>query len=302
MTDSVTPRARRGSPRLITVITPLRDAAATVGEQLDGLAHQDYGGAWELVVVDDGSTDGSMEIVERRLRSLPTSRLIRADRAPANGASRARNIGAAAARGDLLAFCDADDVVSPGWLSAIARGAREGDIVGASLDVSSLNDPAVQLWHGEPAQQRGHALHRFLPWAPTCACAVWADVFRAVGGFDEQHPGAEDIDFAWRAQLAGHRLHFASDAVIAYRYRPGLRSTARQEYRWGKADARLFRDFAAAGMKRTALGYTLGRWALTVICIPILPWSARQRGRWTVRAARHCGRLVGSMRERVFFP
>jgi glycosyltransferase involved in cell wall biosynthesis len=281
---------------------PVRDAAGTVAQQLDGLARQDYAGAWELVVVDDGSTDGTVEIVEGRLRAMPASRLLRADQVARNGASRARNVGAAAAAGDLLAFCDADDVVSTGWLSGIALGASHGDIVGSSLEVTTLNHPTVQRWHAKPPEHRSHALHRFLPRVSSGGCAVWADSFAAVGGFDEQHPGAEDMDFSWRAQLVGYRLHFVDDAVIAYRYRSGLRATAKQEYRWGKADARLFRDFAAVGMKRTAPGYALGRWALTICGIPMLPFSSRVRGRWMVRAARCCGRLVGSVHERVFFP
>jgi glycosyltransferase involved in cell wall biosynthesis len=292
----------RPPPRLTSVVMPVRDAAPTVVEQLDALARQDYRGAWELVVADSGSLDGTREIVAGRLRTMRASRLVDAGGPGGNGASRARNRGAAVAHGDLLAFCDADDVVSPGWLSAIARGARHGHIVAGRLDLATLNPPALRSWHDRPAWQRERPIHRFLPFASSANCAMWADVFRAMGGFDEQNPGAEDRDLAWRAQLAGYRLHFADDAVIAYRYRSGLRATARQRYRWGKADVRLFRDFAGAGMLRTALGDALRGWAWTIYSIPTLPWSARQRGRWAVRTAQRLGHVVGSIRERVVFP
>jgi glycosyltransferase involved in cell wall biosynthesis len=291
----------RQPARMISVVMPVRDAALTVGKQLDALARQDYRGAWELVVVDSGSTDGTQEIVATRSSAMRASVLVDAAGPAKNGASRARNRGAAAAAGDLLAFCDADDVVAPGWLSGIARGARNGDIVAGRLDAEALNPRAVRGWHDKPVWQRKRPIHRFLPYVSSANCAVWSDVFRAMQGFDEDNPGAEDKDFAWRVQLADYRLHVAPDAVIAYRYRSGLAATARQRYRWGKADARLFRDFSGSGMRRASFADAARGWAWTLYTIPTLPWSPRQRGRWVVRTAQRWGRLVGSVRERVVF-
>jgi glycosyltransferase involved in cell wall biosynthesis len=293
--------AARSQPQLISVIVPARDAAATIAEQLAALARQDYSGPWEVVVADSGSRDGTRAIAAQRLSKLVSGRLIDAAGTSPNGASRARNLGATAAGGDLLAFCDADDVVSSGWLSAIASAAREADIVAGPLEVESLNPPGLRLWHETPRWEHRRPLHRFLPCASSANCAVWRDVFDALGGFDESGPGAEDKDFAWRAQLAGYRVRAAPEAVVAYRYRSGLAAGARQHYVWGLSNARLFRDFGAAGLERTRLVDALHAWAWTVYSVPALPWSPVQRGRWVLRTAQRVGQLVGSVRHRVVY-
>ena len=291
----------RPPPRLTSVVMPVRNAARTVAQQLDALAMQDCAGAWELLVIDSGSTDGTVEAVAERLRTIPRSRLVHAATHTGNSASNARNVGAAAARGDLLAFCDADDVVSPGWLAALARRARHADIVACRLDLVTLNGARLRRWHESLRGPRAQPTLRFLPRASTAGCAVWRDVFEAVDGFDESHPGAEDIDFAWRAQRAGFRLGGADDAVVAYRYRSGLRAIARQQYQWGRADARLYRDFGAAGMSRATPGEAGRAWGQIIYGIAALPFSLEHRGRWVVRTARRVGRLAGSIQDRTLF-
>jgi glycosyltransferase involved in cell wall biosynthesis len=283
---------------VISVVLPVRDAARTVCEQIDALAVQDHRGPWELIVVDGGSRDDSMVRVRARLRRFPRARVVDGRGDARNGASLARNRGAAAARGWLIAFCDADDVVAPGWLDALARAARDAGVVAGRLDVDALNTPAVRRRH----ERAGAPVHRFLPSASSANCAVRADVLRALGGFDEDHPGAEDRDLSWRAQLEGHRLTFAPGAVVAYRHRDGLWSTARQRYRWGMSDARLFRDFAGAGMERESVAEAARAWASLAGMVPALPWSSARRGQWVVRAAHRCGHVAGSVREGVVFP
>ena len=285
----------RPPPRRVSVIVPARDAETTLTAQLDALAAQDYAGDWELIVADCGSRDDTRRIAERR------ASVVDASGTSANGASRARNRGAAAASGDFLAFCDADDVVAPGWLSALAAGARDGDLVAGRLDTEMLNPPWLRAHHATPSWERRAPVPRFLPAASTANCGVWRDTFDALGGFAEDDDGAEDRDFAWRAQLAGHRLHRELGAVVAYRYRSRLRDAARQHYVWGRANARLFRDFRAAGMPRTRLRDALRAWAWAACALPALAGSPARRGRWVVCTAQRAGHLVGSLERRVVF-
>jgi len=196
-------------------------------------------------------------------------------------------------------FCDADDVASPGWLSALAHAAENTDIVSGRMDAVRLNSERVRSWHED--RTGPHPTLHFLPRVSTAGCAVWRDVLEAVGGFDEEHPGAEDIDFAWRAQLAGYRVTAAGAAVMAYRYRSGLSAVALQQFRWGKADARLYRDFGAAGMDRAPLGEVGRAWTEILLSAPLHLASRRRRGRWMLRSARRVGRLVGSFQQRRLF-
>ena len=102
---------------------PVLNGEEHIGDQLAALAAQTYRGEWELVVVDNGCRDRSMEIVREWAPRLPSVTIV--DATARRGLNRARNAGAAAARGDFLAFCDADDVATPGWLEAMAEAAAE---------------------------------------------------------------------------------------------------------------------------------------------------------------------------------
>jgi glycosyltransferase involved in cell wall biosynthesis len=281
-------------PELISVVVPVRDAADHLGEQLEALAAQDYRGRWEVVIADNGSTDGSVEVARRGLARLPDGRLVRAP--GGSSAARARNAGVAEARGDFLAFCDADDVVDPGWLSALADAARGGDLVAGAVDVEALNAPLPRSWHRVPPRERALAGFRFLVHASGTNTGVWAEVFRALGGFDERVRAGEDIELSWRAQLASHRLVVAERALAHERLRADLRSLARQHYAYGQAGPDLYRRFRRAGMPRPSVTGSLRTWAWLAYSWPFAAWSPRVRGRWTLEAALVAGRLAGAVR------
>ncbi|HEY4573152.1 MAG TPA: glycosyltransferase family A protein, partial [Thermoanaerobaculia bacterium] len=101
----------------LSVVIPCLNAAATLGVQLAALTRQSWPGGWEVIVADNGSTDGSREIVESYRGRLPGLALV--DASDRRGQAHARNLGAAAATGDALLFCDADDEVAPGWMEAL---------------------------------------------------------------------------------------------------------------------------------------------------------------------------------------
>ena len=109
-----------GAPRAVTpelsVVIPVRDAAATIEDQIDALLGQEWDRPWELVVVDNGSHDATQTIVERYADRDDRVRLVDASDRP--GVAHCRNVGIRAARADAIAMCDADDVVAPGWLRA----------------------------------------------------------------------------------------------------------------------------------------------------------------------------------------
>jgi glycosyltransferase involved in cell wall biosynthesis len=179
-------RAGRVRPRLVSVVVPVRDAAAHLAAQLEALTRQDHRGDWEVVIADNGSRDASLAVARGWLDRLPSARLVRADggRSP----SHARNAGAAAARGDFLAFCDADDVAAPGWVGAMAAAAPRGDVVAGGVGPDELNDALTRSWHSVTPRERALAGLGFLTHASGTSTGVWADVFEALGGFDEAVP------------------------------------------------------------------------------------------------------------------
>jgi glycosyltransferase involved in cell wall biosynthesis len=292
----------RGSrPRMVSVVIPAYNAAATLGEQLAALDDQGYEEPWEVIVVDDASTDGTVEVAERWAHRLP----LRVLPLPTNrGVSHARTMGAAAADGDFLAYCDADDRVAPGWLNAITEAAETYDVVGGAVDTEVLNPPDVREASGRrPLTEKNLETMGFLPFAIGANFGVWRDVAGHLGGWREEYRTAgEDVEFSWRAQLAGCSLGFAPDGVVHYRLRADLRAYAKQWFRYAASYARLYRDYRRAGIHRRSFGEALRRWGYLAIRVPDVVRGRGPRDRWVRAAATDVGRLWGSATCRVFYP
>ena len=146
------------------------------------------------------------------------------------GLNCVRNAGLDAAQGDLLAFCDCDDVVDRGWLEALVAGAADADFVGGLLDPLSLNSERALAWR--PHEIATDLLDEvgFLPFVAGGNCAIWTDVARHVRWDESFRFGSSDQEFSWRVQRAGYRLSFAPNAIVRLRFRTRLRSLGRQYF------------------------------------------------------------------------
>lgn len=287
-------------PTLIGVVIPVRNEAHYLPSQLEALASQTYRGRWEVVIADNGSTDGSAAVAKRCADRLPALRVVDASRR--RGINHARNVGSAAARGDLILFCDADDVASPQWLEAMAEAARHADIVGGLTDGDTLNNPVSVAWRfSYPKDDLPRSLG-FLRYAGGGNLAIRAEVLRDLGGWNEDYAGGcDEVELCWRAQLAGYRMGFAPRAVMHCRYRSGLREFARQMYGYGFGETKLYRDFRDRGLRRPSIRRRLRQWRWLLTHAPDLFRSVESRGIWIRWAAYWFGRLRGSIHHRVIF-
>lgn len=281
-----------------SVILCVRNGGATIGAQLEALSAQEGVDRWELVVVDNGSTDATPEIVRRWEPRFPILRLVAAPEKA--GLAYARNRGAAAANGNVLAFCDADDVAAPGWLAGLLLGARDAELVGGRLELEFLNDRVARYWRGmsDDDLSRPSALG-YLHYAVGANFAVRRDAYESVGGCDEAFAVCgDDLDLSWRIQRAGGRLVFRSEAVMHYRLRGDLRGLFRQRYRYGEMEGLLRRKFAdVLPPVRWRERWPTYRYLLTR-CWHLLVEPER-RGGW-ISAAGYCaGRIGGAAKYRV---
>jgi glycosyltransferase involved in cell wall biosynthesis len=288
----------REAPRLVSVVIPVLNAERWIADQLRALAAQTYDGPWEVVVVDNGCSDASVPIALSFREALPELRVARAH--GRRSLNHARNAGAAAARGELLAFCDADDVVDPGWLEALVAAARGADIVGGTFDLESLNPPLQQAWRPDDPLTELPVEHGFLPYVAGGNCAIWTDVARELGWDEEFDFGSSETEFCWRAQLASHTMAFAPGAVVQLRYRRSLGELARQYYSYGHSAPRLYRRFAGEGMTRDNR-QALRWWRWLAGHARFLTHSPERRGNWIRIAAFRLGRIGGSIRARTLF-
>jgi glycosyltransferase involved in cell wall biosynthesis len=289
----------RGRNDAVSVIVPAHDAASTLGDQLAALAAQDLREAWELLVVDNGSTDGTAELAASWVDRIPHIRVVPARQRFTP--SYARNVGIEQAEGSIVAFCDADDVVTPSWIRHLVGAMTDADLVAGALDLLALNDDVIARDSGLLGIDMSWPRHGFLPAAASSNLAVRRDVALELGGFDETFTHAEDVDFSWRAQLAGFRFASEPSAIVRYRLRTGVPAMLRQSYAYGRGDALLYARHRGEGMPRPDIGDSARVWGRVLVRTPPALLSSSRRTRRAREAAYRLGRLRGSLAHHVLF-
>ena len=184
------------APR-VSVVLPTRDRAATLGRSLASVLGQTFDDL-ELIVVDDGSTDGTVELLD----AVDDERLLRVRLEGRNGPAVARNAGLRQAAGSLVAFQDSDDEWSPTKLAAqVARLDAAGDGLGGVGGAYRVEAPGPTTTVRSRALEAGRDYERDLLEGPCCITPVWLlrrAVVEQVGGFDEGLPCLEDWDLMLR--------------------------------------------------------------------------------------------------------
>lgn len=188
----------------------------------------------DVVVVDDGSDDGTREALESISR-----RSLRVVRQPNGGPAKARNRGVREAGGDVIAFIDDDCVPAEGWLQRLTRPLRERD------GPAGVGGRVLPWKEGVVARYNTH--HRILEPPPglsylvTANCAYRRRVFEEAGGFPEDigFPGGEDPGLSRAVRQRGHRLAMEPRAVVYHEYRESVLDFARTFFRYGRGCARV---------------------------------------------------------------
>jgi GT2 family glycosyltransferase len=212
----------------VSVIVVCWNSADVLGRCLRQLLEQDYGGEHEIVVVDDGSTDHTRQVAERELGgSGGRGRIVGG---PVNrGISHARNLGLRHARGEIVAFVDADGFAAPSWLREVvgAFGADQA-IGGVASTVFFADNPLVINGAGGIVNRQGWAadlaMNESYEWAELaaealypmgCGMALRRAAVERVGGFDERMVNYyDDVDYGVRLWRAGYRVVVAESAWI----------------------------------------------------------------------------------------
>ena len=206
-------------PPFISIILPTYNRLPLLKKAIAALQAQQYPpDCFEVLVVDDGSTDGTAVYLAQQTG-------IRTIRQANGGPAAARNAGVQAAQADLLAFIDDDCQAAPGWLSALAKSLQDRSIpnLGAACGPILPAPSAHWLHHFYLFSGRIHPQNDnsgITGFVFSCNMALSRRTLAAVGGFDAafQHPGGEDLDLSYRLQQAGYKLFLNSEAVVKHRY------------------------------------------------------------------------------------
>ena len=169
----------------------------------------------------------------------------------------------------MLAFCDADDVVRPGWVASMWAALSDADLVAGVYDFGALDGVPSPFPVPAASRQLG-----FLPFGLSANLAVTREVFEAVRGFDETLSPEEDVDLCWRLQLAGNRFAVATDAIVEKRERPAGLPTFRGAWAYGRCGPRLYTRYRSRGMRRDLAGAGKA-WIWLVATLPTLVLRSR---------------------------
>ena len=282
----------------LSIIIPCLNAAETIAYQLGALRRQISDVSWEVIITDNGSTDGTVEIIRKNSHGLPCVQVI--DASDRKGSAHARNIGALFARGESIVFCDADDEVGNGWLAAIAAALERHEFVASRFDIEKLNPSWVG---GKLKNPQGSGLQRvnyppYLFHAGGSGLGIRREIHDRIGGFDESLPRLEDTDYCFRVQKLGVQLHFAADAIVHVRYSAKPGSLFQQARLWAEYNELMYKRYGG-GMKLTHPweAYTQ-TWRDLIFCVPRM-FKKETRPAWMKTLGTQIGLLQGMIRFRV---
>lgn len=221
----------------VSIVVATYNGGATLAECLDSLGRLNYPN-YEVVVIDDGSTDDTAEILAR----YPNVRVHRQEN---KGLSEARNMGIRLATGEIVAFTDSDCVADPDWAYFLVQTMQ-------SQPCAGVGGPNLTPWEERPLHRTvacapGHATHVLLDsfeaeHVPGCNMAFWKSDLLAVGCFDPLFRKAgDDVDIIWRLQDHGERILFAPAAFVWHHRRATIGAYLKQQQGYGEAEALLAR-------------------------------------------------------------
>ncbi len=210
----------------VSVIVPVRDGANDIRELLECLERQTLAHeAFEIVIGDDGSTDGGTTAV------VTEDGHVRVAAGPPANSYAARNRAIAAARGEVLAFCDADCRPEPAWLERGLAELAQTDLAAGRIRFDVPEHRTVWTLVDMDGS-KNHELQVRFGVAETANLFLRRELFDAVGGFEEQVPEYGDYDFVERCIATGARLTYAPSAIVSHPARTSGRALLRAFWKY----------------------------------------------------------------------
>ncbi len=223
----------------MTVIVPVYNGEKTIGACLGSLINQSYPkDRYEIIAVDNASKDMTARIVH----AYPVKYVFEGSK---QSSYAARNAGQRQARGEILAFTDADCIVSPDWIRDGIDGFAESgaEVLGVAGTIRGFEpESRVEAYLLERDPVKHSVKNRFLPFAVTANVFYKREVFDKIGPFEEWTSGG-DADFSWRVQLGGYQMRFLPNAAVFHRHRSTVNGMFKQFLKFGYGNAQLSKKY-----------------------------------------------------------
>ena len=261
--NSTLPHRALAQTPFVSIIVCSYNGAKTLADCLNSLGKLNYPN-YEVILVDDGSTDDTAYIAAQ----FPNVHYIHQTN---HGLSHARNVGAAAAKGEVFAYTDSDCMADPDWLYYLIGTLTSGGYAG--VGGPNVSPPAQNAAQACVAAAPGGPNHVLLTdvvaeHIPGCNMAFYRWAFENVGGFDPEYRKAgDDVDFCWRLQQAGFVIAFSPSAIVWHHRRFTLGAFLKQQQGYGEAESLLrFKHLIFFGPTGTA------KWRGQIYGAPRFSW------------------------------
>jgi len=212
---------------MISIVIPTYNSEKTIGEVLDSLFREirRYRRKVEVIVVDDGSTDSTLQIVKK----YP----VRVIKQRHKGPAAARNLGWKKAKGDIVIFLDSDCKVGRGWLKKMLKPFKDGKVAGVGVKYRTWNkENWVARFVGYEIEQRQNRMGKDTDYLASYSTAYRKDVLEEVNGFDTSFKAAaaEDNDLSYRVIGKGYRLVFLKECFVWHKHPESLRVYYKKQF------------------------------------------------------------------------
>lgn len=223
----------------VSIVIPCFNEEKYIGQCIDSIRNQHYDSGFEVIAVDNSSTDDTVRIIIDKGAIL--------ENAKKRGPAAAKNKGIEKAKGDIIVFIDADCVAHPDWLKRIVepfQNLTTGCVAGEIIP----NDPKTMiekfLCSKKHLFQSVNISHPFLPFAATANAAYKREIFEKNGFFDENLFIGEDADMSWRMQLfTNYKLTYIPDATVFHPHESRPKELFRQKRRHAYGSVMLYKKY-----------------------------------------------------------
>ncbi len=268
----------------VSVLVCVYNGGQTIRACIESLLNQDFDPKqYEIVVVENGSTDDTTAIIEEYPVKLFHNTV--------RGLARARNFGIGKAEGEIIAMIDADCIADPQWLSELVKFYDDPEIGGVGGEIKDFvhekrTPEEVFAAQSQPLKQFHGGDNEYLPRLAGANFSFRRSVLVELNGFNPQVPTGEDVDMSWRVQIDGKKkLAYAPKAIVFHHHRSTRTGLARQFRQYGFGEIMLDTMYGKQpGYPRT-LGFqirrisgqimALGRYVVSMVIRRIRWWRGK---------------------------
>lgn len=302
------------SPLLVSVIIPVHNGENLIAGCIESLCDQDYPkDRYEIIVVNNASTDNTEEVV-RKFNDVPGLFYLYE---PIRGSYKARNAGIKQAKGNIIAFTDADCITDRQWLKRGVEGFEGANIgcVAGEIEGYKPNNYIEQYLIDKKELSQGKTLDEaFMSYAKTANVFYGKTVFGKIGPFEEKWISGGDADLSWRMQIeTDYKIKYIPEALVYHKHRTTIGSMFKQCTKWGIGSVLLYKKYKPEIKNRTfrkKIWIFLRMLKLIFTIIPFLvsknkkDWPKEIRNKhldyisflgWEI------GRIIGSVKSGVFY-